>query len=155
MIECRFAETKLARVDFQGSVFVDCVFEGELNEVMFYRHAFRGESFPPNEMKGVDFRGAKFRFVEFRGLDMKDVRWPEDGDHVVVDDYKGTLDRMLSFLKSRSDTPARAIAAVLGSNRKWAGRNQTQGVISKLDLLDGGDEILARDLLRLCIGNVN
>jgi uncharacterized protein YjbI with pentapeptide repeats len=70
-----FAETNLAKVDFQGTSFKDCLFTGLLDQVLFYRTAFRGERFPPNEMKGVDFRGARFRHVEFRNLDMNDVKW--------------------------------------------------------------------------------
>jgi uncharacterized protein YjbI with pentapeptide repeats len=79
MLGCAFAQTKLAKVDFQGTVFVDCVFEGKLEEVQFHRHAFRGEAFPPNEMKGVDLRKAKLKYVEFQGLDMRFVKLPEGG----------------------------------------------------------------------------
>lgn len=74
MIGCTFVDCKLSKVDFQGTVFVNCRFEGELDEVLFYRQAFRGEAFPGNEMKGVDLRRAKLRHVEFRGLNMSDVQ---------------------------------------------------------------------------------
>jgi hypothetical protein len=57
MVNCTFAQTKLSKVDFQGTVFANCTFEGQLDEVLFYRHAFRGERFPANEMKGVDQEG--------------------------------------------------------------------------------------------------
>jgi uncharacterized protein YjbI with pentapeptide repeats len=63
VVDCIFVETNLRKVDFQGTVFVNCTFAGELDEVAFARFAFRGESFPPNEMKGVDFRRAKLRWA--------------------------------------------------------------------------------------------
>ena len=147
--ECSFSDTNLKKVDFQGSVFVDCVFEGDLNEVLFYRHAFRGEAFPPNEMKGVDFRRARFHFVEFRLLDMDDVKWPEDDHHVIVKDYQRVLDRLLDILNTRTDLVSRKMAAIFANKRKWAGPNQIEGVISKYDLLYIGGEEAVIEFLRL------
>jgi uncharacterized protein YjbI with pentapeptide repeats len=150
MSGCTFVDTNLTKVDFQGTVFVNCVFAGELREVLFYRHAFEGETFPPNEMKGVDFRRARFRDVEFRGLDMDQVTWPEDANHIVVEDYKVTLNRMLDVMRDRSDKPARMLKAVLEMELKWAGPNRRRGVINKLDLLEAGDPALASELLLVC-----
>ncbi|MFI5015131.1 MAG: pentapeptide repeat-containing protein [Hyphomicrobiales bacterium] len=79
-VGCTFKNARLG-VDFQSSTFTDCTFEGELREVIFNRRGFRGEAYPPNEMKGVDFRRAKLRWCAFRGLDLKDVRFPDDDDH--------------------------------------------------------------------------
>jgi len=148
MFECTFADTKLSNVDLQGTVFVDCVFAGELNEVIFHRQAFRGEGFPPNEMKGVDFRRARLHHVEFRGLDMADVQWPEDDEHVVVNDYKATLDRVLNLLNTRSDVASKTLAAVLSMKRKWAGRGQRQGVLNKRDLVEAAGEEAVAELVR-------
>ena len=64
---CTFSHTKLEKVDFQTTAFSECKFEGPLSHVLFYRRAFNGEAFPPNEMVDVDFRRATLRFVEFRG----------------------------------------------------------------------------------------
>lgn len=151
MIGCDFADTKLAKVDFQGTVFENCRFAGKLREVSFYRHAFRGEGFPPNEMRGVDFREAKFHYVEFRGLDMPDVRWPEDPDHVVLKGYVPALDRMLGYLEGRTDLPSRQAAAVLGMKRKWAGPNQVSGILNVAELSGFGSEELVSELLKLAV----
>lgn len=150
MLECTFASTNLSKVDFQGTVFKNCVFEGELEEVIFYRRGFRGDAFPCNEMKGVDFRRAKFRYVEFRDLDMADVIWPDDTDAVLLEDYPAVLDKMLQRLSSRSDGPARRLTAVIGTMRKWAGRNQQRGVLSKRELIELSSEREVSDLLALC-----
>ena len=143
IIDCRFIDTKLSKVDFQGTVFVNCIFEGELDEVLFYRQAFRGETFPANQMKGVDLRRAKLRHVEFRGLDMSEVQWPEDDDHVVVENYTATLDRALDLLKGHGDVASKKLGVVLGMKRKWAGPSQKRGVLSKRDLVEGRREVVA------------
>jgi uncharacterized protein YjbI with pentapeptide repeats len=148
MIGCSFVETKLSKVDFQGTVFVNCTFEGELDEVLFYRHGFRGEAFPANEMGGVDLRRSKLRHVEFRGLDMSEVQWPEGDDHLVVDDYTATLDRALVVLKGRTDVASKKLSAVLGMKRKWAGHDQKRGVLSIPDLIEAGGREAVTDLLR-------
>ena len=148
MIECTFADTKLSNVDFQGTVFKNCTFSGELREVQFYNHAFRVEALPENRMEGVDFRRARFFHVEFRRLDMSDVRWPDDPDHVLISDYAATLDRILGFLEGREDLPARQLKAMLGLKRKWSGPRQEIGVISKREFEFAGAELVA-ELLAL------
>ena len=69
---CVFKDTRLFKVDFGGSSFTDCRFEGELREVCFNRVP---SVLPPNEMLRVDFSRAQLRSVEFRGLDLQDVRF--------------------------------------------------------------------------------
>jgi hypothetical protein len=149
MRECVFSDTKLTKVDFQGTVFEDCRFEGELEEVLFYRQAFRGESLPANEMKGVDLSRARLRHVEFRGLDMKDVRWPEGDDYLIVDNYVGTLDRLLNALKGSESVPHRQLGAILAMKRKWAGANQRVGVLSMSDLIEFAGTEAVDELLQL------
>lgn len=148
-VACRFSSTKLTKVDFQGSTFADCVFEGELREVAFHRTAFKSEDLPPNEMKHVDFSRATLRYVEFRNLDLGSVCWPNDDEHVVIDDFRTTLDRGLEELKKRADLPSRKLAAYLSVCRKWAGQNQRTGVVNKRDIAEAcGDEGL-QEFLRV------
>ena len=92
---------------------------------------------------------ARFHFVEFRELDMDDVKWPEDDHHIVVKPYKEVLDRLLSILNTRSDVVSRKMAAIFGSERKWAGLNQQEGIISKYDLIDIGGEEAVNEFLRV------
>jgi len=152
MIECTFEDANLTKTDFQGTLFERCVFAGELKDVLFSRHAYGGEALQPNEMKHVDFGRARLRHVEFRRLDMKDVKWPEDEQHVVLDDYPRSLDRMLSMLNARSDVPSKQLAAILSLNRKWAGANQKRGILNKLDLYEYADERAVAELLALRVG---
>jgi hypothetical protein len=99
--------------------------------------------------KGVDLRKAKLKFVEFRGLDMAEVRWPEDEDHFVVEDYPATLDRLLATWRARSDLASRRLAASFGVVRKWVGPKQRVGVVSKADLIEVGGEEAVADFLRV------
>jgi uncharacterized protein YjbI with pentapeptide repeats len=146
---CTFHTTNLKKVDFQGSVFRDCVFVGKLDEVMFYDYMFRGEAFPRNEMQGVDFSRAIFRNVEFRHLDMADVRWPVNDDHVVVDGYVPALDRVLALVAGRTDLPARRLAGTVGMMRKWAGPKQQVGVVTQSWIREVAGGELADEALRI------
>lgn len=146
-VGCTFKDTRLDKVDFQTSTFTECKFEGELREVLFYRRGFKGEAFPVNEMTDVDFSRAELRWVEFRGLDMETVRFPEDDDHFIVDDYPRVLDRLLETVKGRNDVASKRLTAVLSNRRKWVGAKQQRGVFNKNDLLEiGGEEGLRRVL---------
>jgi len=151
MVECCFADANMTKVDFQGTVFVRCAFEGKLEDVLFYRFAFKGEKFLPNEMKEVDFRRAKFHFVEFRGLDMATVAWPEGDDHIIVDDYHASLERALRVFGDRSDMGAKRLVAIFTLMKKWAGPRQRRGVVSRAELVEAGGEGAVEDFMRLVL----
>jgi fluoroquinolone resistance protein len=144
-IRCTFRDAKCRKIDFQGSTFVDCTFEGELNEVMFYRHAFRSESLPANEMVNVDFSRAKLRSVEFRGLNLDAVTFPVDDEHLVLNQYPDALDVLLDQLRRQSDVPSKQLVAYFSVMRKWVGPKQLRGVINWRDIADiAGKEGVAR-----------
>ncbi|HEY8075057.1 MAG TPA: pentapeptide repeat-containing protein [Labilithrix sp.] len=146
MIECDFANAKISHVDFQGTVFVRCRFKGLLEDVLFYRNAFRGERFPPNEMLDVDLRETELRFVEFRSLDMASVRWPSGPGYILLDDYAATLDHLVLALEKREDAGARSVAAILRMQRKWAGTGQKRGLISLWDIAEAGGDALVEEI---------
>jgi uncharacterized protein YjbI with pentapeptide repeats len=148
-VDCTFSDSKLVKVDFQGSVFVNCAFSGDLVEVSFHRTAFGGEKLPPNEMLNVDFANARLRSVEFRGLDLDTVTLPDDNEHIIVHDYARTLDHALVALKERSDMGSKQLAAYLGVYRKWAGRSQKKGVFHRGDLIKASSEEAVAEFLRI------
>jgi Pentapeptide repeats (9 copies) len=139
-LRCKFNHAKLVKVDFQSSAFTDCSFEGELRDVLFYRRGFDCERFPPNEMKRVDFRRARLRGSEFRGLDLDEVFFPQDEDHIVVKDYPQTLDRLLAYFGGRSDMGSQRLATRFEHEKQWLGPRQRVGVLSKHDLIASGGE---------------
>ena len=69
----------------------DCIFEGELDEVLFYDLGFNAKGSQPKRtpLEELDFGKAKFRHVEFRHLDLDTVRLP-------VSDRSHRLKRRLS-----------------------------------------------------------
>lgn len=150
MLNCVFAQTNLAKIDFQGTIFKDCIFSGLLNEVTFYQRAFQGERFPPNEMLGVDLRDATLRHVEFRNLDMNNVKWPESNQHIVLSNYKACLSKMLDTLGDCKDESSKRVQAIFRMKLKWAGPNQREGVLSKTDLLEQASPDVLTQLLSLC-----
>lgn len=148
-ISCHFNNTRLNKVNFQGSAFTDCSFEGELREVCFNLRAFGAITLPPNEMLRVDFTRACLRSVEFRGLDLNDVSFPTDADHILLNDYPQSLDRLLQGLRRRTEMASKKLAAYLGVYRKWAGPGQRRGVLNKNDLLEIGGEDGLRVVLEM------
>jgi uncharacterized protein YjbI with pentapeptide repeats len=148
---CIFRGTKLVKIDFQTSTFTDCVFEGDLHDVLFYRRGFQGEAFPPNEMINVDFSRAKLHDVSFRGLTLDKVKLPQDAAHIVIKDFPATVDKLIATLKQQGDTTAKKLVDFLNVDRRWIAPDQAQGVINAEDLaetvgLDGLTRL--RELLR-------
>jgi uncharacterized protein YjbI with pentapeptide repeats len=142
---CLFANTRLDKVDFQTSTFVDCRFEGELKEVLFYRRGFKGEAFPPNEMRDVDFTRARLHLVEFRGLALDRVRFPEDGGYLVIHNYAAALDKIIASLEQSAEVPAGQVATYLGMARKWAPPGNAAGLLNLLDIAEiAGEELVRR-----------
>ena len=149
---CRFDNSKLNKGNFDGSSFTDCGFEGELREVCFNKTASGYDSFPPNQMVNVDLSRAVLRSVEFRKLDLDQVRFPDDENHITVDNYGEALDRTLAMLRTQSDPGFRRLTAVLAHLRKWTGAQQRRGVINVSDLVECGGEERAKQVVQLLRG---
>jgi len=62
MVRCRFVDSKLKKVEFNGTRLEDVVFTGVLSEVGFYAHAFAFPNEPPNTMLRVDFTDAQLQW---------------------------------------------------------------------------------------------
>jgi fluoroquinolone resistance protein len=148
---CNFCDSKLERIDFETSSFRDCVFEGELRDVVFYRRGYKGEAFPPNEMLNVDFSRAKLHDVGFRGLTLEQVKLPDDSDHILIRNVTATLNRLVGTLNHEDNATAKKLIAFLNIDREWRPPNQVQMVINIEDLAETvGDE--AVDRLRELLG---
>ncbi len=100
-------------------------------------------------MLRVDFTGASLRSVEFRGLDLANVIFPMDEDHILIDEYPETLDRVLQALKGRSDSVAKMLTGYFEVYRKWVGPKQRKGILNKNDLLETVGEEGLRIVLEL------
>lgn len=132
--QCEFRRAKLEKIDFQTSTFSNCVFEGELRDVLFYRRGHDGEEFPANDMVNVDFSRASLRHVGFRGLTLDRVTFPNDADHVVIKNPGATIDKLVAVLQKQGDSTSLKLAAFLNIGRKWLSPKQAQRVINTRDL---------------------
>jgi uncharacterized protein YjbI with pentapeptide repeats len=130
IIGCTFKNTKLDNVEFHSTRFIDCTFEGKLREVIFYNRSFRGEAYPPNELRGCDFSRAKLRWCSFRNLELENVPFSND-DQIVIDHYPETLGRLSSFFESRTDMGSQQMAGLLEHDLRWVAPGQKVGVMSK------------------------
>ena len=84
---CTFRQSKLNKVDFEGSSFANCVFEGLLEEVAFARESLGESDLPPNEMLNVDFSRAELLWVSFRGTPVQIRIWnceEEKAEHLIA-----------------------------------------------------------------------
>jgi uncharacterized protein YjbI with pentapeptide repeats len=133
---CAFVDSNIVNVDFQSSNFKNCRFEGELKDVLFYRHGFKGEGYPPNEMMDVDFTGANLHDVDFRDLDLAGVRFPSDDEHLVIQNFAVALDRAAAALEKNEDEVAKRLIAFIRRYRRWAVPGQAQGIINLRDLAE-------------------
>lgn len=133
-VSCKFDHARLDKVDFHSSAFTDCSFAGALHDVMFNRVEFGYERFPPNEMRRVDFRCSSLHYCEFRGLDLDEVLFPQDDDHIVIDDFPATLDRLLAAFRGRSDLQSRILITKFEHHKQWLGPRQRVGILNKQDL---------------------
>lgn len=140
---CIFRNAKLVKIRFGTSTFVDCQFEGELREVIFWRsdlltRGFPEDAFPPNEMKNIDFSRARLRDVEFRGLGLDGVQLPNDAEHIVINDFAEALDKLIVALKQQGDQTAKVLIAYLGGYRKWSSL-KGRGILNKKALAEAVD----------------
>jgi hypothetical protein len=101
-------------------------------------------------MERVDLRRARLSWVEFRGLELENVQLPEDDGHLIVEDYRPTLERCIVRLCGCTDEVSRRLLAALGHQLKWAGQHQRRGVIARGDVRQLGSGALGQleELLR-------
>lgn len=133
---CAFHDTKLDRVDFGTTVFVDCIFSGELRETIFSRKGFRGERFPPNDMERVNLSRASLRLVEFRGTSLDTAILPSGDDHIVIENLEEVLARLIPLVAAQQRVGWRSVRILLESMKKWAGAGQKRNVLSKSDIVE-------------------
>jgi uncharacterized protein YjbI with pentapeptide repeats len=102
---CSFS-CAIKEIDFRGSQFSDCRFEGKLTYVVFVGacepHAdvafILKQGIPENHMDGVDFSKARLRGVEFKGVDLTRCKFPDS--FLFVEDGARVFERASSIVES-------------------------------------------------------
>lgn len=136
---CLFRDTCLAGINFWGTAFSHCTFEGEVRDVIFNRHMFKREDLPANTMDHIDFSKARLRFVEFRRLKLDRVTFPHDSEHLVLTDYRRVLGRAIERLREFDEPTAKKLVFFLSGGFKWTLEDQAQGVLNMEDIKELGE----------------
>lgn len=142
---CRFDECRISNVECDDARFIDCSFIGLLDDVRFNNMAQARDA-----MTNVDFSHARLRYCEFRRYDFDEndqIKWPVDGRHFVVTNYKCILEHVVAGTV-RDRGPSGQVHTIAGMQRKWAGPAQSVGVISLWDYSGNPDEAQSVAILR-------
>ena len=143
---CRFARMNASGVDFGGALFSECVFEGPVRDVTFRKFALGRESAgdPPNEMLNVSFRKAHLAWVDFHAMDMREVEWPDDGEHFLIRPYREELERLALAWEAASSELSRRLAVLCRTYLATVAPGRRAGVVSRAELREvGGEEAVA------------
>jgi len=139
-MSCTFDKTKLSRVDFSASNFVDCRFVGKLKTVWFnkyYRFPKDEEMFgkaPTNDMRNVDFTHAALWDVMFTGgLDLSTIKLPADGSHMLVKRFDLVMERIARELDVFPEQDRMNLEMWIEILTKCA-RTQQMDIINKVEI---------------------
>ncbi|MEV1166986.1 hypothetical protein [Nonomuraea sp. NPDC049784] len=95
-IKCSFLDTSLIRLDFRDAEFVDCVFSGRIESVIFSAKPYAEDAElgrTRNRYEGNDFSAARMKDVAFRGgIDLGLQRFPDSDDYFILRDAAGPLE---------------------------------------------------------------
>jgi uncharacterized protein YjbI with pentapeptide repeats len=136
---CLFKDTCLVGVNFLGSTFSYCTFEGEVRDVIFNRHMFKREDIPANTMDHIDFSKARLHWANFRKLKLDRVSFPRDSEHLVLTDYHRVLGRAINRLRESDNPTAKRLVYFLSNEFKWTLEDQAQGILNMTDIRTMGE----------------
>jgi uncharacterized protein YjbI with pentapeptide repeats len=98
--DCDFSNSRLDRVDFDGSRHRRSRFVGPFEELAFHASSTMWRSRQKNTMDGVDFAGATIRDSAFHDLDLSSCVLPRSSDHLVFDRRRVFAARVLDALQA-------------------------------------------------------
>jgi uncharacterized protein YjbI with pentapeptide repeats len=151
---CRFADCRLKGMDFQASVFEDCVFEGLLEDVWFrgayeYPEDERKYGTPKkNRMTNVSFAKARLDLCDFTNdCDHSTVTMPESGEYRRYDRWSKRLVR-LQVQAERWDEPARSEGQLFVKVQMPHARTQEWMILGLAELQAHIAPYAAREIVR-------
>jgi uncharacterized protein YjbI with pentapeptide repeats len=138
-LDCDFTRARFQHSSWRGSTFPESSFAGEIREAEFYagepdylKKTFKARS---NALDGADFSRTKLRETEFHGLDLFNVHFPQDDEHLIVRPYPCFLEKLAKDL-SGSDNPALTIMRDhVDKELKGLGPQQVVGIVNLKDWL--------------------
>jgi len=142
-IGCEFAEAELLENDFNRCQFQSCHFAGLIREVSFRaesRHidevTRRVRPPDPDCVRNCDFSQARLRSVSFEQLNLKDVRFPDDDEHLALADLRCVLLRLHKQLAGDDSRAAHQLSLRVEQQLSALPRSRSHGYLSLADMTE-------------------
>jgi uncharacterized protein YjbI with pentapeptide repeats len=145
-IGCDFAEAELLENDFNRCQIQGCHFAGLVREVSFRaesRHidevTRRVRPPDPDCIRSCDFSQATLRSVSFEQLNLKDVRFPADAEHLLLADLRCVLLRLRQLLAGQETRAAHQLSIRVEQQLGWLPRSRSHGYLNLSDLTESAN----------------
>ena len=109
---CDFSNAKFDATELQLCTLVDCVFAGEIEEVVFDYRPLKASALA-EPMRNVDFTHARFNYVEFLGGDLSGIALPDDPDLRLVRHFPCTARAIAQLLANDDRAEAKSLVEYL------------------------------------------
>jgi uncharacterized protein YjbI with pentapeptide repeats len=134
---CDFSRTRFRDTHWYGSRFVDCTFVGEIKGSEF-RSSDESVRVPrrPDMLDGVDLSRTSLVECDFYGLNFDRTVFPNDNNHLVVQNFPCFLERAIGLLADHKTTAGEYTLRSMTRERARLGPAQRRGVINLRDVVD-------------------
>lgn len=109
---CDFSNAKFDATELQLCTLVDCVFAGEMDEVVFDSRPIKSSA-RSEPMHNVDFTRARFNYVEFLGGDLSGIALPDDPDLRLVRHFPCIARAIVQMLANDDRAEAKSLVEYL------------------------------------------
>ena len=101
-LDCDFTRARFQHSSWRGSTFPGSSFAGEVRKAAFYAGEpdYLKKTFKPRSdaLDGTDFSRTKLRETDFHGLDLFNVHFRQDDEHLIVRPYRCFLEKLAKDL---------------------------------------------------------
>jgi uncharacterized protein YjbI with pentapeptide repeats len=140
---CDFADAELLEDDFNRCQFQGCRFAGLIKEVHLRAESWHVDEVArrlkppdPDGIKNCDFSQARLRSVSFDRLNLKDVRFPDDDEHLALADLRCVLLKLQRQLAGDDSRAARQLSLRVEQQLSALPRSRSHGYLSLADLTE-------------------
>ena len=152
---CDFSEAELLQDDFNRCQFQRCRFAGLITEVCFRAESWHADEVtrrvsPPDPdcVTDCDFTQARLRSVSFEHLNLREVRFPDDDEHLALPDLRCVLLQLRQQLAHDDSRVARQLSIRVDQQLSALPRSRSHGYLSLPDLTESASHIEAHTVTR-------
>lgn len=152
---CDFSEADLLQDDFNRCQFQRCRFAGLITEVCFRAESWQADEVtrrvsPPDPdcVTDCDFTQARLRSVSFEHLNLREVRFPDDDEHLALPDLRCVLLRLRQQLARDDSRVARQLSIRVDQQLSALPRSRSHGYLSLPDLTESASHGEAETVTR-------